>query len=155
MATELDKNFLTNVASKRFIFSTGKILRNNLKNHSFVSCMCCLMVQLTQVWLSRYVDIYGQYLKDGVPKTHFVGISSPDKVDTKEFPAAIETVLKALKPQRNKQEDDNIYLNKIYKKLVNVNFDEGSVISGNKNGVLVEYLHLWRSYLYPLCCVLF
>ena len=113
------------------------------------------MVQLTQVWLSRYVDIYGQYLKDGVPKTHFVGISSPDKVDTKEFPAAIETVLKALKPQRNKQVDDNIYLNKIYKKLVNVNFDEGSVISGNKNGVLVEHLHLWRSYLYPLCCVLF
>ena len=47
-------------------------------------------------------------------------------MDTKGLLAAIETVIKSLNPQ-DKQLDKNTYLNEIYKKLVNVNFDEASV----------------------------
>lgn len=47
-------------------------------------------------------------------------------MDTKGLLAAIETVINSLNPQ-DKQLDKNTYLNEIYKRLVNVNFDEASV----------------------------
>ena len=59
-------------------------------------------------------------------------------MNTKGLLAATETVIKPLKPQDNKQLDKNTYLNEIYKKLVNVNFDGASVMSGNNSGVQMK-----------------
>lgn len=65
--------------------------------------------------------VYIWYLQNGLQKTDFAGIRSL---------AAIEIVIKSLKPQDSKQLDDNTCSNEVYEKSVNANFDGASVMSG-------------------------
>lgn len=68
-------------------------------------------------------------------KTDLTGIKPSDKVYAKGVLAGIKIVVKSLKPEDSKQLDADAYLNEVYRKLVNTNFDGASIMSSQKNWV--------------------
>ena len=141
------------MACKRFISSIGNTLKGDLKE-TFINSACFVSVLSDGSTDSGVVEqevVYVRYLDSGIPKTHFAGINPPEKADAKGLLGSIETVIKSLKPQDRKHLNEDSYLNEIYKKLVNSNFDGANVMSGKDNGVHRKMREKQKGLVYTHC----
>ena len=77
--------------------------------------------------------VYARFLEDGQPVTKMIAIEAPDSVDSAGLTKAILKAIASLK-LANEQSDED-YLASFYTKLINVNFDGASVMSGHLSGV--------------------
>ena len=118
-----------------FVSSIAKDIKWDLKcdieNARFVSV---LTDGSTDSGILEEEIVYVRYLHNNKPTTQFAGIKYiPYKADAPGILKAIEDVLVSLKSVDKVSDDE--YLEKVYKKLLNCNFDGATVMSGCKSGV--------------------
>lgn len=80
--------------------------------------------------------IFVRYVRNGYPVTKFAGIENPVSVDAEGLTNAILNCIKSLN-NSNGHTEQNLeeYLESVFQRLVNVNFDGASVMSGHVSGV--------------------
>ena len=131
---DLGTNHLSDVSCGRFVSSIAKDIKSDLKtdviNTRFISV---LSDGSTDAAILEEEIVYVRYLQNNIPVTKFAGIKNPIKADAPGILKAIEDVLVSLKLSPGMSDEE--YLENIYKKLLNGNFDGASVMSGYKSGV--------------------
>ena len=92
--------------------------------------------------------MFTRFIKDGEPVTKFVAIVEPYTVDALGIFSAIKTAIISL---NNTEEPDNSYFGNLCSKLINVNFDGASVMSGHISGVQKRFKDLQGGLVYTHC----
>ena len=155
-SVQLGDNYLTDVACRRFLSTIGEGLKDDLReSFNLARFVAVLSDGSTDAGILEEEIVYVRFLENGIPVTRFAGIKSPDKGDAPGIFRAIEDVLGSLKIRDNDTNinDDakNKYLNLIYKKLINANFDGASVMSGHISGVQTRLKEKQHGLVYTHC----
>ena len=127
--------------------------RRRYKKRSKIRCSQCKILSCAIRWFYRCGNFRGRGCVSSLckkPYTHFAGIKNPAKGDAAGIFKAIEDVLISLK-QANNLEDDATFLDAVYNKLVNCNFDGANVMSGSKTGVQTRLREKQPGIVYTHC----
>ena len=89
-------------------------------------------------------------MKNGYPINKFAGIKSPISVDAEGLTSAI---LNCIKSFNQSDQDPEEFLESIFRRLVNVNLDSASVMSGHVSGVQTWLKKHRNGLLYTHCVV--
>ena len=91
--------------------------------------------------------VYTRYIKHGRPVTNLIKVQLPDSVDAAGITKAIQEAINSLKPE----DGPNDFMENFYQKLINVNFDGASVMSGHKSGVQKRLKDIQPGLIYTHC----
>ena len=113
-----------------------------------LSVECSKICLFSIIGIVEEESVYTRFIYDGEPCTKFIALVSPNSVDAAGILEAIKTALRSLKEPTNDCEE---YLNSVYLKLINVNFDGASVMSGHVSGVQKCFKDLQPGLIYTHC----
>ena len=132
---DLGENYLTDVACTRLISSIADDTKSDLKfDVANARFLAVLSDGSTDAGILEEEAVYLRYVKNGIPLIF----------------KAIEDVLISLK-EANNLEDDATFLDAVYNKLVNCNFDGANVMSGSKTGVQTRLREKQPGIVYTHC----
>ena len=144
---ELGENYLSDKACTRFVSSIASDLKSevyrDIRNTRFVSI---LSDGSTDKGILGEI-VYTRYIKHGRPVTNLIKVQLPDSVDAAGITKAIQEAINSLKPE----DGPNDFMENFYPKLINVNFDGASVMSGHKSGVQKRLKDIQPGLMYTYC----
>ena len=147
---DLSRNYLANKACSRFVSSIANDMKNNLGHNVSNTCFISILTDgSTDSGILEQEIVYVRYLNENnKPITQFAGLKNPMKADALGIISAIEDVMKSLNVSELSDEE---YLEAVYKKLVNGNFDGVSVMSRNKSDVQARLKEKQPGMVYTHC----
>lgn len=92
--------------------------------------------------------VFVRFVKNGRPQTKFAGIDNPVTVDALGI---TNSILKTVKSLNNTKLTDEEYVDHVLNRLVNVNFDGASVMSGHLTGVQARLKEMKEGLIYTHC----
>ena len=119
-------------------------LRSSIESSRFVSI---LSDGSTDKGIIEEEIVYVQFV-DGKPHTKLVSVESPNFVDAAGIMTAIQDSIDTLKLDENETEE---FFIEFYKKLININFDGASFMSGNWSGVQERFKNIVAGLIYTHC----
>ncbi|CAB3986303.1 Hypothetical predicted protein [Paramuricea clavata] len=130
---KLGENYLTDKSCRMFVGVNARYLHQSLAdNVNKVRSVLC--DGSTDVSIVEQEAVYLRYVKNGYPKTKFVGIENPVRPNAANITESIENALSTFATPQSEDTEEN-YINGVYKKIINANFDGASVMSGHVSGV--------------------
>ena len=147
---DLGQNYLSDIACGRFVSSMAEDIKLNLKSDvEDTRFLSVLSDGSTDAGILEEEIVYIRYLKENAPVTKFAGIKNLQKGDAPGILKAIQDVLASLKLSPGISDEE--YLNNVYKKLLNCNFDGASVMSGPISGVQTRLKAMQPGMIYTHC----
>ena len=95
--------------------------------------------------------MYTRFVLSGVPVTKLVAMESPESVNAIGLLKAIQNALSSLKMAPMTDDNNVDFLEELDRKVINVNFDGASVMSGHLNGVQAKFKVLQPGIVYTHC----
>ena len=92
--------------------------------------------------------VYVRFVTNGEATTKLANVEAHDSADAAGLLKSIQLAIASL---NNPDTDKEVYLSSVYKKLVNVNFDGASVMSGHLSGVQKRLKDLQPGLVYTHC----
>ena len=94
--------------------------------------------------------VYVRFVNNGEPITKFAAIEAPESVNAAGLILAIQNAVASLQSQHSTHSRET-YMSDLYKKLINVNFDGASVMSGHISGVQARFKKHQPGLIYTHC----